>query len=174
MCGLKLINLFLDKALVFARTKYADVISAVLLTERWPGIIDPDSDLRKATIFRAGRWFVTNDAIICLGQDYYIGIGRLDEMDWFAHSLGKVWLYDPTDMIDSFEAAHAYSLPHASQMQHEEFINAEIQKAIEEHMVPFYPSRILGRHVYLASRMADKERLAFCQFLAEHSFVAQP
>ena len=50
----------------------------------------------------------------------------------------------------------------------------QIQKAIEQCMIPFYPSRVLGRHVYLASRMTDKERLAFCRFLAEHGFVAQP
>lgn len=149
----------------------------MLLTECWPGIVKPDDDLRKAAVFRAGRWFVTDSAIICcmgeFQQNYEIGIERLDEMNWFAHLLLKPWLYDPSDMIDAFEAAHVHLFPHASQAQREAFIEKQIQKAMEQHLVPFYSSRALGRHVYTASRMGIEERIAFCQFLAERGFVAE-
>jgi hypothetical protein len=162
------------KPSVIFNTEYAQVLSIVLLPEHWPGIVAPNNDLLKVTIFRAGRWTVTNDGVLCLGSGYEIGFDRLDEMDWFAHLLDKPWLYDPSDMIDSLEAARAYIMPHESQTQREDFINSQIQEALKQHQIPFYPSRTLGLHIYLASHMSNKERIAFCQFLAEHSYVAEP
>jgi hypothetical protein len=147
---------------VFMNTRYAKMISAVLLPEYWPGVEVPDDEVQKATVFRAGRWCVTDNAIICLCPwpgGYGIRIDRLEEMNWLAHLLHKTWLYDPSDMIDAFEAAHAQLLPQETQAQHEAFIDAQTKTAFEEHKVPYlYPSRVLGRHIYLASRMTDGER----------------
>jgi hypothetical protein len=158
---------------VILNTKYVDVISAVLLEAPWPGVKNMlDNDPGQSVIFRSGRWCVTDEAIICQQWNYEIGIDRLDEMDWFAHLLEKTWLYDPTDMIDSFEAAYIHFVPHGSQEEIDAYINEQIQGALKENLIPFYPSRVLDRHVYLASRMSDYEREAFSKYLAEQGFVA--
>ena len=43
-------------------------------------------------ITRTGDWAITRESVVCLSQQYQIGLDRLDEDDWVAHMEEKEWV----------------------------------------------------------------------------------
>lgn len=152
-----------------------EVSTTVYLSAPWHGIADvEDAHLAGETVLdRVGRWVITKNAIIPLGVKYYITINRFDESDWLAHLMEKVWFYDPTDMLDAMELAHARLVPGSTREQQRELTEQQVRVCLDRNIQPFYPSRVIGRHLYLVSRMADQERTGFAQFLSRSGFLAE-
>jgi hypothetical protein len=149
------------------------VLSVAVLPIAWPGLIEPEEDVQAKLISRVGRWCLTDMALLCLGENYWITLDRLDEEDWFAHLLEKDWLYDPSDMLLAFEKARAQFFPHEEPAQHAAAIDQQLQYASTYGTLLFHPAVLRHDHVYLVNRMtSDDERMAFCQFLADQGFAA--
>jgi hypothetical protein len=141
------------------------------LRERWSGIVEPSERDRDEILFRAGRWYVIKDGITCAGIGYEISADDINREDWIAHLLEKSWLYDPTDMLDAFEAAREILFPGESVERRESVHERQLSVAIERGFFPFNSSRVLGKYVYLVSHMEDEERRAFCQFLSDKGLI---
>ncbi len=148
-----------------------DVITAVYSRERWPGIAEiGEEDADEEILFRAGRWLLTNNGVVCLGIGYQIASDRLNEEDWIAQLSEKTWLYDPSDLLDAYEAARERLLPDESTEDRNMMLNRQIQLALERGGFPFNTSNVLGRYVYLPARMDNEERRAFCESLSAKGY----
>src|SRR5688572_22315125 len=129
-----------------------DLITALFLNKSWLGIASVDTEKPNDIQYRAGRWYVLNDAIICASNDYYISKDSLDREHWIAQLSQKLWLYDPSDLLDAYEAGRKIFRPHDSEKALQLVLNAEIETAIQQRLeFPFNTSRVLRRHVYLPS-----------------------
>jgi len=151
-----------------------DIITAVFLPVPWAGIDTLAERIRPEKIlFRSGRWFVTTDAILCANNAYDIARHELDLENWIAQLCQKSWLYDPSDLLDAYESARKFFRPRESEEDRETIVSYEIDAAIRERLeFPFKSSRaLMGRHVYLPSKMNEQELNAFCEFLATHSYI---
>ena len=151
-----------------------DVITAVFLPMPWAGIDTLAGRIKPEHILaRSGRWFVTADAILCANNAYDIARHELDLEHWIAQLSQKSWLYDPSDLLDAYESARKVFRPRESEEEREMIVNYEIDAAIRERLeFPFKSSNaLMGRHVYLPSRMNEEELIVFCEFLATHSYI---
>lgn len=153
--------------------KNADVLTAVFLQERWGGVFRTDDfaiENAEELLFQAGRWCVRTGGIDCDETSYYIEKVRLGEEDWVAQLTEKLWLYDPSDMLDAFEFAYKSFFPADSKNDRAERMHRQIHNALARLEFPFLPSSTMGRHVYLPSRMHEAQRKAFCEFLSEEGY----
>jgi hypothetical protein len=151
-----------------------DVITAVFLPTAWAGIDSLAEPIKPEQIFsRSGRWFVTANAILCANNAYDIARHELDREHWIAQLSQKSWLYDPSDLLDAYEAARKIFRPRESEQEREMIVNDEIDAAIRERLeFPFKSSRaLMGRHVYLPSKMNELELNAFCEYLSTHLYI---
>lgn len=153
-------------------TRYVDVLTVVVTHERWeqePQLpIDTEADVRG----KVGRWLLTDFAIECPAYAYQIAYDRLDEPDWFAHMLEKIWLYDPTDFLDAYEAARQISRPDEPAAARAAATERQLTERPSRLPLVFGPSRLTGGHLYLPSRMREHERVAFAAWLADQGYYA--
>jgi hypothetical protein len=166
--------LITDSDLMDAR--FAEVSVVVTVESVWPGLAAlDDQDIAGSVRFSLGRWYIDDLAISRIderGGEYDITLDRVDETDWVAHMAEKAWLYDPTDFFDVLEEARRLNDPEIDVATLDELMWGDMQTMLQRGDTPFFPSRMLnGNRVYLAHRMADAERAAFCDFLANERYA---
>ena len=120
-----------------------DMITAVFLPVPWAGIDTLAERIKPNQLLsRSGRWFVTADAILCANNAYDISRQELDREHWIAQLSQKSWLYDPSDLLEAYEAARKVFRPRESEEEREMIVNYEIDAAIRERLeFPFKSSR---------------------------------
>lgn len=159
-------------------TRFAIVTAAITIDAPWPGLhaLD-DQDRRGSMRFSLGRWYVDDLAVSRIdeqGGDYDVDLDRIAETDWIAHMLDKPWLYDPTDFIDTLEAARQLSFPQQSSAWLDDLLWQDVANVIQRGEQPYFPSRMQdGNRTYLVSRMTGEQKHAFCDFLANQHYAIE-
>lgn len=154
-------------------TRFAEVVSAVLLRAAWPGQLQPEPDLQAATLAQVGRWYITAEGLVCLDENYWIPPDRFDEEEAVAHVIAKSWLYDPSDFLLALAQAYDLLLLHMTPAMRTALLDRQLQYAITYRKLLFMPEMLRYHHIYLVNRMTDAERTAFGAYLADAGFVAR-